>query len=768
MTSPNTVTIVVKATDQSAQGFGSATAGAGKLAKAVDGGAGSAGGAFESAEKKARGLGSVLGNVGTIAGGILAADVISQGAQRVMALSKQTITAASSLGESLNAVDKTFGASAKNIHAWAESNASSFGLSQRAFNEAATPLGAMLKNQGLSMAEVEAQTIKLTERAADMASVFNVNVSDALVAIQAGLRGESDPLERFGVGLSAVAVEARALADTGKTSAMALTQQEKALARLNLIYEQTATTAGDFKDTSDGLANAQRIAAAEMENAQAKIGTMFLPVMAAAAQVSGRLAESISSVPGPLAAAGAGIAILGAGLLVFAPRVMATKAALDEMALSESAATRGAGRLAVAVGKGAAVFAGLQIATAALGAAIGDDVTPQVDGLAKSLIDLSKQQAASGEITRLFGDDLGQLDKDFHALGSGAKDKAARGISDFFNSIADFDSLSGGSLTNMRARIEGVDAALAQLVGRGRGEEAAAAFEFLAKRAAAAGISIDDLKSGLPQYAAAMAAAGKSTTGVAAAAEEATKSLDELEKQFDETFKKTFGFEEAQDAAADAVARLNKQIEQQIEDEVEGAGTLDRNTQAGRDNAESVRDLVRKYEELMVQAQKTGQSTDGLREQLVDQLVAMGFSRAEADRYVKTLIDLKTALDQIQSKTVTVRMNVEQNKTWGGGAQEFAHGGIRGAAAAGGPRGNRTLVGEHGPELVDLAPGSMVHSNPDSMAMLAGGGSRGSMGYVEIGSDGTWFGDGLIEYLAGKIRAMGGDPSVIGILIRQN
>jgi len=724
MTSPNVVEIRVVAKDQTAPGFNAAAAGAGKLAKSVDGGPASAGAALESAEKKARGLGSVLGNVGTIAGGILAADFIREGAQKIMALSQSTIKAASALGESINAVEKTFGSASAQIKAFGETSSQTAGLSNRAFNQMAVPLGAMLKNAGLSMAEVSEQTIKLTKRAADMGSVFDTDVSQVLAAIQAGLRGEADPLERFGVGLSAAAVEARALADSGKESTMALTAQEKAMARLNVIYEQTASTEGDFTDTADSLANAQRRATGSFEDAQAKIGAMFLPVMAKAADVSGRLAESIGSIPGPVAAAGAAVLIAGAGLLVFAPRVMATKQALDEMALSESAVTRGAGRLATAVGKGAVVFAGLQIATAALGAAIGDDVTPQVDGLAKSLIDLSKQQAASGEITRLFGDDLGQLDKDFHALGSGAKDKAARGISDFFNSIADFDSLSGGSLTNMRARIEGVDAALAQLVGRGRGEEAAAAFEFLAKRAAAAGISIDDLKSGLPQYAAAMAAAGKSTTGVAAAAEEATKSLDELEKQFDETFKKTFGFEEAQDAAADAVARLNKQIEQQIEDEVEGAGTLDRNTQAGRDNAESVRDLVRKYEELMVQAQKTGQSTDGLREQLVDQLVAMGFSRAEADRYVKTLIDLKTALDQIQSKTVTVRMNVEQNKTWGGGAQEFAHGGIRGAAAAGGPRGNRTLVGEHGPELVDLAPGSMVHSNPDSMAMMSGGGGR--------------------------------------------
>ncbi|MQA17739.1 MAG: hypothetical protein GEV09_27820, partial [Pseudonocardiaceae bacterium] len=44
-----------------------------------------------------------------------------------------------------------------------------------------------------------------------MASVFNVDVSEALDAIQAGLRGEADPLERFGVGLTDAAVRAHAV-----------------------------------------------------------------------------------------------------------------------------------------------------------------------------------------------------------------------------------------------------------------------------------------------------------------------------------------------------------------------------------------------------------------------------------------------------------------------------------------------------------------------------------------------------------------------------
>lgn len=168
------------------------------------------------------------------------------------------VDAATDLGESVNAVNKIFGTSAKAITDWGEENANAFGLTRSAFNQLATPLGAMLKNSGIAIDQVADSTITLTKRAADMASVFNTDVNVALEAIQAGLRGESDPLEKFGVGLNAAKVEAQAMADTGKTVASSLTDQEKMLARVNLILAQTVDVEGDYAETSDQLANATR------------------------------------------------------------------------------------------------------------------------------------------------------------------------------------------------------------------------------------------------------------------------------------------------------------------------------------------------------------------------------------------------------------------------------------------------------------------------------------------------------------------------------
>ena len=233
---------------------------------------------LRQAQGAAGGLGKTLGDVGKIAGGFLAANVIGGGFQKLQGFMTKGIDAATRLGESQNAVNQIFDESAASILDWGKANANAFGLSQASFNELVTPLGAMLKNAGLGLKDVSKWSIDLTKRAADMASVFNTDVDEALAAIQAGLRGEQDPLERFGIGLSAARVEARALADTGKDSAKALTDQEKATARLNLIMNQSADTAGDFARTSGEAANAQRIMAARTEELQAKIGQQLIPV----------------------------------------------------------------------------------------------------------------------------------------------------------------------------------------------------------------------------------------------------------------------------------------------------------------------------------------------------------------------------------------------------------------------------------------------------------------------------------------------------------
>jgi len=196
----------------------------------------------------------------------------------IVGLGVYGVKAFSDLNEAVNASNVVFGTASGKIMEFGKTTAESVGLSQRAFLQASVPIGSALQNVGLSASDAGDMTIKLTQRAADMASVFNTDVGTALGAIQAGLRGEIDPLERFGVGLSETSIKAYAAANGIGTLGTELTMEEKTLARVGLLMEQTNRVQGDFKNTSDGLANSTRIARAELENNAAVLGEKLAPI----------------------------------------------------------------------------------------------------------------------------------------------------------------------------------------------------------------------------------------------------------------------------------------------------------------------------------------------------------------------------------------------------------------------------------------------------------------------------------------------------------
>jgi len=185
---------------------------------------------------------------------------------------------ASDLEESANAVNVVFGDAAGIIKDYSNQSAQMVGMSSADFNQLSAVTGAFLKNVGFDMEGAANETINLGERASDMASIFNTDVSQAMNAIQSGLKGEFNPLEQFGVKMNAAGIEAKALAMGLADAEGNINDNAKAQAALALIYEQTEQFAGDFKNTSDGLANSTKILKADFQNQAAAIGQQLLPI----------------------------------------------------------------------------------------------------------------------------------------------------------------------------------------------------------------------------------------------------------------------------------------------------------------------------------------------------------------------------------------------------------------------------------------------------------------------------------------------------------
>lgn len=189
------------------------------------------------------------------------------------------IDAASDLSEEVSKAETIFGPGSKAVADFAETAAKGAGMSKRAATEYANTFGQFGKAAGLGGDDLAAFGTEFTQLAADLASFNNLSVEEAAQKLSSGLAGEAEPLRQMGILFNAADVEAKGLEMGLGGLNGKLTDQEKILARQALIFEKTTDAQGDFARTSDGLANQQRIMAAQWENVQIAIGTKLLPVM---------------------------------------------------------------------------------------------------------------------------------------------------------------------------------------------------------------------------------------------------------------------------------------------------------------------------------------------------------------------------------------------------------------------------------------------------------------------------------------------------------
>lgn len=253
----------------------------------------------------------------------------------VVAGAKQAVDSASRLQQSVGGVGAVFGKNAGQISQWAKGAADSVGLAESEYNEFAAVLGSQLKNAGQPMEKVAGQTDALITLGADLAATYGGTTTDAVNALSSALKGEFDPMEKYGASLSASAVSAQMAADgtdklTGKQATAAKQQ-----ALLKLITQQTTDAQGMYASELDTVAGQQQRAAAQAENAKAALGQALLPAITA---VTTKFAEFatwvqqnttlVTVIVGVLATLAAGILAVNVALRAYtAAQTIATVAA---------------------------------------------------------------------------------------------------------------------------------------------------------------------------------------------------------------------------------------------------------------------------------------------------------------------------------------------------------------------------------------------------------------------------------------------------------
>ena len=235
------------------------------------------GGEFEeTVEDTMGGAESTVSTAATkIAKAIGSAFVVKQ----VIEFGKAAIGVASDLNEVQNVVDTTFGTDgAIKVNEWARNAAEAFGESELQAKQFTSTLGAMFKSMGVGQADMEEMSMSLAGLAGDMASFYNLDPTEAFEKLRSGISGETEPLKQLGINMSVANLEAFALSEGITTAYNSMTQAEQATLRYQYIMSATADAQGDFADTSDSLANQQRILQLEIQTLAAEIGQDLMPI----------------------------------------------------------------------------------------------------------------------------------------------------------------------------------------------------------------------------------------------------------------------------------------------------------------------------------------------------------------------------------------------------------------------------------------------------------------------------------------------------------
>jgi hypothetical protein len=263
--------------------------------------------ALDDVGKNANGLKDTIKNLGQQIAAAFAA-------REIIRFTKQTIDAASDLNETLSKSQQIFGDASKAVEDFASNSAKQFGQSKQQAIDAAASFGVFGKSAGLTGQDLSKFSTDLVALSADLASFGNTTPEEAALALGAALRGEAEPIRRFGVLMDEATLKQEALAmGLIETTKGALTPQQKVLAANALIFKQTADAQGDFARTSDGVANQQRILEATFKDLQTEVGQKLLPTFNSTLKSLNQILENLDADTVMSFAKAAGAAALAFG-----------------------------------------------------------------------------------------------------------------------------------------------------------------------------------------------------------------------------------------------------------------------------------------------------------------------------------------------------------------------------------------------------------------------------------------------------------------------
>ncbi|MFB6977683.1 phage tail tape measure protein [Streptomyces scopuliridis] len=428
---------------------------------------------------------------------------------------------------------------------------------------------AMMDSIGFSAYDAQGNFVGLTALAGQMKTSFSKLTPEARNAAMATIFG-SDAVRAatilYEAGANGVDSWVSAVNDSGYATRVAATM--------------TDNLAGDVERLAGALETALISSGSSANVMLRDMAQVLTSVVNWYSNLSPEVQSAVTVMAGMVGVLG----LVGSGLLLMLPRIMAVRTELVALGVTAArvrASMMMLGRMGLVVGGIAAVSWGVGKLTQNL-----RDAPPNVTKMSNALVDLALKGKAAGELSKTFGKDLDGVGKAVARLAHpGVLDR----VGDSLYSITHLGMSEDADLEAARNQIKSLDEALAGLVQSGSPDIAAQAFARMAKEANSQGTSTEKLKTLLPGYTEALTATdtqnkltadsqGKLGDATAMTADEMQDQRTEAEKLTDAL--KTLngaaiGAAEAEIGFRSSVADLNKAVK-------DNGHSLDVTTEKGR------------------------------------------------------------------------------------------------------------------------------------------------------------------------------------------
>jgi hypothetical protein len=253
----------------------------------------------------------------------------------LLKIGSDAVSAASDAQQSLGGTQAVFGKYADAVVAKSGKAAEAVGLSANQYRESANIVGSLFKGQGVAADQLAGKTDNLIKMGADLSATYGGTAADAVEALTSAYKGEFDPIERYGVSLSAakITTEAFAVANVKSQAAFAKlspAQQTaaKQQATTNLLLKAGKDATGQFQAQTGTLAEQTQILKAKYTDLSAQLGAKLIPIITKLLEKGIKLTGWLEKNPAVAEAAAVAVAALAAGFVALGVAMLANPVSL--------------------------------------------------------------------------------------------------------------------------------------------------------------------------------------------------------------------------------------------------------------------------------------------------------------------------------------------------------------------------------------------------------------------------------------------------------